>query len=63
MPGSLILEVLRHVWTALSAVNVPKAVAGGIGLSAWKYVRATQDVDLLVGIGSGELDGVLNSLA
>jgi len=40
---------LRHVWLALKSLNVPVALMGGIALASWKYVRATRDIDLLLG--------------
>jgi len=35
---------------------------GGLALAAWKYVRATRDVDLLVGIESRDLELLLQRL-
>jgi hypothetical protein len=39
------------------------AVMGGIALSAWKYPRATQDVDVLIGLEEKDTEFVLQSLA
>ena len=63
MPGELVLQALRHVWRTLEPLNVPMAVIGGIALAAWKHVRATRDIDLLLGIGRENLDPVLQRLA
>src|SRR5487761_277607 len=38
------------------------AVMGGIALASWKYVRATRDVDLLVGLEGRSVDGLLAQL-
>jgi hypothetical protein len=38
------------------------AVVGGMALAAWKHVRTTRDVDLLVGLGDVELDALLAAL-
>ena len=63
MPGELVLQALRHVWLSLRSLNVPAAVIGGMALAAWKHVRATKDVDLLVGIDPKDLDSVLRGLS
>ena len=42
------LRALRHVWLALEPLNIPWA-HGRIALATWKYVRATRDIDLLLG--------------
>jgi len=60
--GEAVVRSLRHVWTELDRLGVPVAVAGGLALSTWKYVRATRDIDLLVGIDGGQLEAVLGRL-
>ena len=62
MPSSLVLQALRHVWLAIAPLNFPVAVVGGIALAAWKHVRATRDIDILLGIGEEDLDLVLQRL-
>lgn len=62
MPSNLVLQTLRHVWLTIEPLNVPMAVIGGIALAAWKHVRATKDIDLLLGIGKESLDRVLPRL-
>lgn len=62
MAAELVLQTLRHVWIALAPLNVPVAVIGGIALAAWKHIRATRDVDLLVGVGQESFDSVLQRL-
>ena len=63
MAGEAILRALRHVWLALKSLKVPAAVAGGIAMAAWKHVRATKDVDLLIAVGSDDVDWLLEQLA
>jgi hypothetical protein len=63
MPSELVLRTLAHSWRVLEPLGMPMAVMGGIALSAWKHVRATQDVDLLIGIGKADLNLVLRQLA
>ncbi len=58
-----VLLALKHVWITLESLNAPMAVMGGIALSAWKYPRATQDVDLLIGLEEGDEEFVLQKLA
>ncbi len=62
MPVEVVLNTLRHVWLTLKPLNVPVAVVGGIALATWKHVRATRDVDLLLGVEEKELSRVLQSL-
>jgi hypothetical protein len=63
MPGELIFRALQHVWSTLERLNIPLAVMGGIAVAAWKHVRATHDVDLLIGIGEAGPDLLLQRLA
>ncbi len=62
MPGDVVLRALRHVWLALEPLGVPVAVMGGMALAAWKHVRATKDIDLLLGIGENDPNHVLERL-
>jgi hypothetical protein len=62
MPSEIVLPTLRHVWQALKPTNVPMAVVGGLALAAWKHVRATKDIDLLLGVGTDDLEPVLQRL-
>ncbi len=64
MSPDAVVRTLRHVWLTLQPLGVPMAVLGGIGMAAWKYIRATRDVDLLVNLGDhelGQLVGVLRA--
>jgi hypothetical protein len=45
-----VLRVLRDLWAALEPLGFPKAVMGGIAVSMWKHLRATQDVDVLAAV-------------
>ncbi|MBN1393553.1 MAG: nucleotidyl transferase AbiEii/AbiGii toxin family protein [Pirellulales bacterium] len=63
MPGNLVLQTLRHVWLAIKPLDVPMAAVGGIALAAWKHVRATKDIDLLLGVGADSLDAIIPRLA
>ena len=47
----------------LTSLNVPAAVAGGLAMSAWKHVRATRDVDLLIAIAANDQQRLLAGLA
>jgi len=63
MPGKLVLEALRHVWLTLRSAGIPAAVMGGLALATWKHVRATKDVDLLLGISRRDAERLLPQLA
>ena len=62
MPPESLLLVLRRVWLALEPLGLPVAVMGGIALSTWKHVRATRDVDLLLGAREDDLPRLLAAL-
>lgn len=61
LPDAL-TETLRLMWTTFRAANVPIAVMGGIALSRWERIRATKDIDLLVGIELANIDSLLKAL-
>jgi hypothetical protein len=63
MLANEVVLALKHVWLTLEALNVPMAIMGGIALSAWKHPRATQDVDLLIGLEPNDELSVLQRLA
>jgi hypothetical protein len=62
MPAEAIVRALRHVWRTLEPLGIPMAVMGGLALAAWKHVRATKDVDLLLGITEGDDARALRAL-
>jgi hypothetical protein len=62
MVADALLTVLGHVWRTLEATRTPMAVMGGIALASWKYVRATRDVDLLVGLDGKTVEDLLTQL-
>ncbi len=63
MPAEVVLRALKQAWTVLESLDLPCAVMGGVALAAWKHVRATRDVDLLVGVGSLNSDMLPQKLA
>jgi hypothetical protein len=62
MPGEAILQTLRHVWRTIEPLDLPTALIGGIALSAWKHVRATRDIDFIVGMDAAAFEPVMQSL-
>ncbi len=62
MPAEPLLRALKHVWLTLEPLRFPMAVMGGIAVAASKHVRATQDVELLVGVGASESARILERL-
>jgi hypothetical protein len=63
VPAEVILRVLQHLWVTLQSMNVPMAVMGGIAVSTWKHVRATRDVDLLIGVRASDVDLMMQRLS
>lgn len=62
MVADVLLSSLGHVWETLDASGLPMAVMGGIALASWKHVRATRDVDLLIGLAGHDLNALLTIL-
>ena len=62
MPADAVLRALGHVWLALRPLNIQVALMGGLALAAWKHVRATRDVDLLLGIAQLNPNRVVETL-
>jgi hypothetical protein len=62
MTGKQVLNVLMHVWSLLSEAAVPAAVMGGIAVTAWRRIRATHDVDLLVSLDDSRFGEVFRIL-
>lgn len=62
MASSAVLKTLEHCWQALEPLQLPMALMGGLALSAWRYPRATRDVDLLIGFGSSQPEVLLHTL-
>jgi hypothetical protein len=60
--AEVVLKALRHVWISLEPLHAPMAVMGGLALAAWRHVRATRDVDLLVGVSEEDLEPLLSTL-
>lgn len=54
MSADLTLRALDRVRGVLQARGIPHALMGGLAVVAWKHARFTQDVDLLIGIGSSD---------
>jgi hypothetical protein len=63
MAGEGILATLQAAWEALSSVDAPKAVIGGLALVAWKHARYTRDADILVAIEADRIDELVRVLA
>src|SRR5688572_29565287 len=57
------MEVLGRVWMLLHAAGMRAAVMGGIAVSAWRHIRATHDIDLLVALDDSQLPEALGALA
>jgi hypothetical protein len=62
MAGKAVLKALRHVWLTLDPAHCTIALMGGLAVSAWKHVRNTQDVDLLIHLGDIGVDSLIELL-
>ena len=62
MAAEVLLKALKHVWVSLEPLQAPMAVMGGLALAAWRHVRATRDVDLLIGVSEDDLGLLLSTL-
>ena len=63
MPAEAVVATLRQTWDILGELHVPAALMGGLALTHWGYVRATQDVDLLIALSGVRPTALLAKLA
>ena len=63
MAGEGVLATLEAGWQALAKVDAPKAVIGGLAMTAWKHARYTRDADVLVAIEAGRVDELVTALS
>jgi hypothetical protein len=63
MAGEGVLVTLQAGWEALSKVDAPKAVIGGLALVAWKHARYTRDADILIAIELDRVNELIGALA
>jgi hypothetical protein len=56
MASEGVLATLRAGWDALAGIPAPKALIGGLALTAWNHARYTRDADVLVAIAEDEID-------
>jgi hypothetical protein len=62
MAAETLLKTLKHVWTTLEPLQLPMAVMGGLALAAWRHVRATRDVDILLSTLGVDIASLLTPL-
>jgi hypothetical protein len=62
MPPEAVVAALRAVWNALDGMKIPAAIMGGLAMSAWKHLRFTEDVDLVIGVGEAMSRDVVKGL-
>lgn len=55
-----VVITLRRACECLESLGVPYALMGGIAVSHWKRIRATQDVDLLISIEGIETQALVD---
>ena len=47
MPAEAVVATLRRAWDVLGELHIPSALMGGLALTHWGYIRATQDLSLI----------------
>jgi len=62
MASEGVLATLRAGWAALGTIDAPKALIGGLALSAWNHARYTRDADVLVAIEPDRIDALVAAL-
>lgn len=62
MTSESVLATLQAGWQALASFDVPKAVIGGLALSAWNHARYTRDADVLMAVDHDAVDPVVRAL-
>lgn len=61
MPSELV-QAMLVTHAVLDELRVPTALMGGLAVTAWDRIRATEDVDFLIGVDSMDADSLLRSL-
>ena len=62
MASEGVLATLRAGWDAIRTIAAPKALIGGLALSAWNHARYTRDADVLVAIPPEQVAGLAAEL-
>jgi hypothetical protein len=62
MASEGVLATLRAGWNAMQAIAAPKALVGGLALSAWNHARYTRDADVLVAVSPDQVDELTAAL-
>ena len=62
MVADVLIAALRHLWVTLETSGTTTALMGGLALASWKHVRATRDIDLLIGLEGRTVDDLLAEL-
>lgn len=62
MASEGVLATLRAGWDAIRTIAAPKALIGGLALSAWNHARYTRDADVLVAIPPEQVSGLVTAL-
>ncbi|HEX4591826.1 MAG TPA: nucleotidyl transferase AbiEii/AbiGii toxin family protein, partial [Gemmataceae bacterium] len=61
MPSDIVQAMLA-THAALEQLGIPIALMGGLALSGWDRIRATEDVDFLIGADATNPDTLLRAL-
>ena len=56
MASEGVLATLQAGWDAIRPIAAPKAVIGGLALSAWNHARYTRDADVLAAVMPDQID-------
>lgn len=62
MASEGVVATLEEGWRALAQVDAPKAVIGGLAMTAWKHARYTRDADVLVAVDRHHVDDIIAAL-
>ena len=62
MASEGVLATLRAGWDATRTIAAPKALIGGLALSAWNHARYTRDADVLMAIPPEQIDELVTAL-
>jgi hypothetical protein len=60
MVTEAVTQALRHVLAQLQECGARTAVMGGIAVAAWNWMRTTKDVDILIGVETGDVASLLD---
>lgn len=59
---NIFLETLDWICGKLESLRLPYMITGGAAVGFWGYIRTTMDIDIVIQIPPGQIDGLFKSI-